>query len=340
MAVDLEKIRKKHEEVKQKMKSKGGNFKDLVFGDNKQRFCSPSSPDKDFYKEAGYHYIKQGKETKAILCLRLTYGEECYLCDVVKALYDSKDKSDKVLASQMRAGMRIFYNIIDRDDENKHKVLVTGNNIFKDLLGFIGDEDWGDITHPKTGHDVTITKTKTGDNKIDVEYEVKPSPKLNEVTYTDEDLTDLDALVDRDYLTYEQQEAVFDGKDIPDEERITRNGRPATVSDKPAEKAETTQKPAPSRKPKSTSGPTEEEKRIMEKVVKVDLSIPKAVKAFDKWKAEDGSEAGLDKIIEFYGIEEETVKTETPAEQGVEEASGDPLQAQIDAALAKFKKKK
>lgn len=78
-------------------------------------------------------------------------------------------------------GPRVRYGwaVIDRSDPKKEdgsirfKYLEVGPMIYGQVVALVNDEDYGD---PKE-YDIKIKKTKTGDEKFDVEYHVIPGPK-------------------------------------------------------------------------------------------------------------------------------------------------------------------
>lgn len=334
MAVDLDKIRSKYEDLKRK--SKGSkDFMQLEDGDNLVRFRSDDNG--DFYFETGYHYIKQGKDKVAVVCNKLHDGSECYLCDVVDALYKGKDKGDKELAKDLQAKARIFFCVVDRSD-GKTKILGTGNSIFKDLLKYFSDEDWGDLTDPKTGHDVVITKSGTG---MDTEYAVMPKPKTTPLG-VDDDYLDLSAAATP--FTVEEQEMVLNGVSTDEifKRREAEGGetKPAAKPEKPAAaKKPEPSKATPQRKPVKTALTPEE--IYAEKIAMIDLDIPKASKLLKVWLEDDErTEEELDELIAKYPKEETAEDPEPGAEAEAADTSQDSedVQDEIRKALAKFKK--
>ena len=287
------------------------------------RLVSFDDKSKDFYREAGYHYLRDGKDTKAVLCLRLTFGEPCFFCDVVSALYKTKDKKDKEVAKDLSASARIFFNAIHKDDEDKVKILAVGNQIFTQILGYIADEDWGDITHRKHGHDIVIEKVKKGEKKFDIEYKVRPKPKSTSVDVSDDELFDLESILE--IPTYEEQQAMYEGdveklkaikdeKDSVDSKELKRTSRTATK--------------------KKDVGDEIEIERLMEKL---DLTDSVVAGAFKKWKKKGSSLSGLRQLVDLFGEGESEVEPETGTEMPDSEPKDD-LDLEIEKALAKYKK--
>lgn len=329
MAVDLEKLRKKYEELKKKS-SGDADWMTLEDGDNLVRFLSDD--DGNFYHETGYHYVKQGKEKVAVVCNRLDSNEACYICDVVDALYKSKDKSDKDLAKELSAKARIFFNVIDRTD-GKVKVLGTGNQIFKELLKYFADDDWGDLTHPVTGRDVVINKSGSG---LDTEYSVIPKPNPSKLK-EDVELKDLSEIAKP--FTYEEQGMVMDGMSTED---IFKRREEAEGKGKPeAKKTKEEPKPTIQRKPKQEKPMTPEE-IYADKIALIDQEIPKAVKLLKAWLGDDDrTEEELDDIIAKYGKEDDDPQPPQEAEDTPSATEdGEDLDDAVAKALAKFKKNK
>ena len=136
-------------------------------------------------------------------------------------LQKSKSKQDKKLADQIKAKRRIYINVLSRDDEEETpKVLPIGVTILKGLLETICDPDYGDITDPETGRDVTITRKGQG---LNTEYSVLPKPKSSvvsedmEVDDIEEAMADLDALFIE--KSYDELQAILDGEDEEDDSK-------------------------------------------------------------------------------------------------------------------------
>lgn len=330
MAVDLDKLREKYEDLKKRSKG-DADWMQLEDGDNLVRFLSDEEG--NFYFETGYHYISQGKEKVAVVCNKVHAGEPCYICDVISELNKSKDKGDKALAKELQAKSRVFFNVVDRADK-KVKVLGAGNSIFKELLKYFADEDWGDLTDPETGHDVVINKSGSG---LDTEYSVMPKPKPSKLGMEVEfkDLTEI-----AHPFTYEEQEQVMDGTSPEDifKARDAKESKGTTKSKGGDKKSEPAKPPV--RQPKKQTV----EEQYAELIAKIDLDIPKARKLLQVWlDDEDRTEEELQELIEKYGIEEETQELEeTPAqgeEEGEEKTNSD-LEDEVQKALARFKKGK
>ncbi len=176
----------------------------------------PPYTGEDWYKEAWFHF-GVGVDRKPIACARRLQDEACYICEQVDELRKSEDPRDVELSTQIASRRRVFYNIIDLDDvESGVQVFSSGVTIFKELLMYVADPDWGDITDPDEGYDIIIDREGTG---IDTKYTVRA--KKNPTALIDpallEDLRDLDEMVE--ILPYEQVKAIYEGEEFVKEEK-------------------------------------------------------------------------------------------------------------------------
>lgn len=176
MALDLEKLREAHANLS-KQGSGGGNEGKYVItkeGNNFVRILPPKNEEDMFYTETRIHRVTDADGNKKNYHCRDVFDEECPICKAYFALYkkhnalfDSKEEAKKgdspfkEAAKSIRASKKFYMNVMDRDDENKVKVLSVGvkimNKILDDILG-----DFGDITHLKDGRDFKINKDSVG----------------------------------------------------------------------------------------------------------------------------------------------------------------------------------
>jgi len=99
-------------------------------------------------------------------------------------LFADRTPDNLELAKKLRPKMRAFVPIIVRDDDNKTEVKIwsIGQGVYKQLLGYLIDTDWGDITDIEKGRDLTVKITDSGkkfpDGTVirDVNATCKPNP--------------------------------------------------------------------------------------------------------------------------------------------------------------------
>lgn len=193
------------------------DYDKLQQGKNVRRVLWPKGDKDSFYSE-GYLHFGLGADGKSVATCPKTWGskEKCPICEYVDQLQASKNKDDQKLAKDIKAKRRIYINVLNRDDEEETpKVLPIGVTILKGLLETICDADYGDITDPEDGRDITITRKGQG---LKTEYSVLPKPKSSEVSESqtpeeiEEAMTDLDSLFIK--KSYEELQAILDGEDV------------------------------------------------------------------------------------------------------------------------------
>lgn len=200
----------------------GANFAKLENGKNIVRVLPPKGERDSFYEE-GYMHFSLGDDGRQVATCPKTFDKNahCPICEYVDELRLSKNKSDKELADKISSRRRIYINALMRDDEEETpKVLPIGVTILKGILEAICDPDYGDITDPEDGRDITINRKGQG---LNTEYSVLPKPNTSVVSdeYTidelEEEMADLDKLfkeVDEDQLL----DLIGQGSDVDDDE--------------------------------------------------------------------------------------------------------------------------
>jgi hypothetical protein len=74
------------------------------------------------------------------------------------------DKEDWKAAKKMEPKLRTFVPVLVRGEEGEGiKFWGFGKTVYQEILGYIADPDYGDITEPTTGRDITIEYTSAED---------------------------------------------------------------------------------------------------------------------------------------------------------------------------------
>jgi len=172
--VDMDRIMSRYSQLS------SGSFWTPKEGLNTIRILPPWNDDGLFYKEAPSHF-SVGRENKMFVCaLKLGIGA-CPICEEVGRMIKSNNPDEVRKAEDMRVQLRILYNIIDMDDINSGvQVFSSGPKIFRDILSFFADPDWGDLTDPINGYDIVIERQGSGFNtRYNVRPRKNPSPIPN-----------------------------------------------------------------------------------------------------------------------------------------------------------------
>lgn len=186
--------------AKAKLERQGSNvsFDKLVNGKNVRRILWPKG-DQDLCYSEGYMHFGLGPEGKSSAVCRKTNTskETCPICDYIHQLQMSKNANDKKLAEAIKARKRVFMNVIDRDSGTEEiKVLPVGLTVQRAIVSILCDPDYGDITDPTEGRDITIKRSGQG---LNTEYTVLPKPNTSPASTTltpqqiEENMADLEA---------------------------------------------------------------------------------------------------------------------------------------------------
>jgi|GEM_PF-1824236 len=207
--------------------SRSGNYNNAEYdklkqGKNVRRILWPKGDSDSFYSE-GFLHFNLGEDGNTVVTCPKTFGskERCPICEYVEELQKSKNKEDAKLASKLKATRKIYVNTISRDDDDEEtpKVLPIGVTVLKGLLEAICDPDYGDITDPDEGRDVTITRKGEG---MKTEYSVLIKPKASIVSdelsasEIEDEMTDLDSLFVK--KSYEELQDILNGESLEDDE--------------------------------------------------------------------------------------------------------------------------
>ena len=166
MAIDLDALRKKHEELSNPGGSNSGSdflkkFFQLKEGTNLLRILPWKDDSKQFYAETKIHRVTDENGNVKNHHCRKVHGEACPLCDLYYSLWKTGRKEYEDLARQIKPRARYYMNAVDRET-GEIKILSIGVILFKKIIGAMLDEDFGDITDLENGHDFKIVKVMEG----------------------------------------------------------------------------------------------------------------------------------------------------------------------------------
>ena len=108
--------------------------------------------DGDPFKEAWVHY-RIGEEAP-FLCPKKNFGENCPVCDFAWQLYDEGDTKS---AKELLPSARYLSPVVVRETDNEVKIWNYSKTVYRELIGYIMNEEYGDITDPESGIDFTLT---------------------------------------------------------------------------------------------------------------------------------------------------------------------------------------
>jgi len=198
---DLKKVKERYDQIST------GQFWTPKEGVNLIRILPPYGESGYFFREVDMHF-GVGKNGESFVCTRAE-GGRCYACDKLEELRASEDPEKVNLARKFVPRHRVLYNIVDLNEPSKGvRIFSSGVSIFKDILSYFADPDWGDITDPEKGYDIKIIREGTGlETSYRVQARKNPTPIADPEWLTQ--LYDLDSVVQ--LLPYEKQQEIIEG---------------------------------------------------------------------------------------------------------------------------------
>ena len=125
-----------------------------------------------FFKVTLHYGFEVEGRNRTVYCL----GEDdCPVCAFVTKLQAASTKGTRAVANKIRTQLRDFCNVLDRK-RGHGRVQIYGlrPKQMRELRSFLRDPDFGDITHPKEGHDIVIERTGSG---LSTRYSIRVRPK-------------------------------------------------------------------------------------------------------------------------------------------------------------------
>jgi hypothetical protein len=152
MAINLDAIRKKLDSLQNQTKKQDALWKPEP-GKQQVRIV-PYKHNKDNpFLELYFHY-DFGKKT---ILSPMTYGRPDPIVDFSEKLKTTGNSDDWKLGKKLEPKMRCYAPVLVRGKEHEGvKFWGFGKQVYTELLGFIADPDYGDVTDPMHGRDIVI----------------------------------------------------------------------------------------------------------------------------------------------------------------------------------------
>lgn len=174
--MDLTKIKQKLQELEAQKSGGSSKFKWSPTPGTHLIRIVPYIHNKDFPFLELYFYYKLKKMT---VISPLSFGRPDPVQEFVDSLKETGDKEDWKTAINMQAKPRTYVPILVRGKEEEGvKFWGFGKQIYQELLKVIDDPDYGDITDPKHGRDITVEVVKTDKAWPDIMIRVKPKSSV------------------------------------------------------------------------------------------------------------------------------------------------------------------
>ena len=125
--------------------------------------------------ELYFHYDLGGKNYLS----PISFGRPDPIEEFAQKLKSTGSKDDYRLGKKIEAKMRTYAPVVVRGEENQGvKFWGFGKTVYQELLSIIADPDYGDITDPVSGRDVSVefkTAEETGASFPSTSIRVKPN---------------------------------------------------------------------------------------------------------------------------------------------------------------------
>ena len=143
-----------------------------------------------------------------------SHGEADPLLEFAEKLRSTGNRDDYQLSRKLTPKMRTYVPVLVRGEESEGvKFWGFGKNVYQELLGFFADPDYGDLTDPVNGRDITVefkTAAELGKTYPETYIRVKPNTtpisEDKNVLDTSKDQIELPSLFKK--VSYEEMEGI------------------------------------------------------------------------------------------------------------------------------------
>ena len=174
MAIDFEAIRKKLDRLSGATRNRSVMWKPTEGEEHIVRLLSFPDNDGQPFREMWFYY---GIGNNRGLLAPNQFGNPDPIQELITNLREDGSKESYELAKKLYPKMRTYAPVIVRGEEDKGvQIWGFGKTVYQALLGLMLDEDYGDITDPKTGRDIKVSCVKQPGRKWAM-TEVRPRGK-------------------------------------------------------------------------------------------------------------------------------------------------------------------
>lgn len=157
-----------------------------------------------------------------------SFGRPDPIVEFADKLRRMGDKEDWSAARKMEPKLRTFVPVLVRgEDGDGIRFWGFGKTVYQEILGYIADPDYGDITHPTQGRDITVEVVSAEDSGTSYPVTtIRVKPKETPLAETKEEmvkLLDSQSNISDVYqeLTYDELKSVLERWLNPEDEQAT-----------------------------------------------------------------------------------------------------------------------
>jgi len=183
MAIDFEAIKRKLERLSGNNKNRSTMWKPIEGEEHTVRLISFPNNDGQPFKELQFYYNIPGQRG---LLAPSQFGKRDPIQELINKLRDEGTKESYEMAKKLYPKMRIYAACIVRGEEDKGvQIWGFGKTVYQKLLSLMLDEDYGDITDPRSGRDIKVACNKNPGQQWAM-TEVTPRGKTTPLTTSKE----------------------------------------------------------------------------------------------------------------------------------------------------------
>ena len=218
MGIDLSQIKNKLNKLQNTTRKNAEQWKPTP-GKHQVRIV-PYKYNKDNpFIELYFHYNVKGKTYLS----PISFGRPDPIAEFADKLKRMGDRDDWKAGKKMEPKLRTYVPVIVRGEESQGvRFWGFGKTVYQDILGYIADPDYGDITDPKTGRDITVeyqSAEDAGSNYPVTTIRVKPNqtPMMEDLDEAKKLIKDQVEITDLySELSYDELAQVLDNWINPD----------------------------------------------------------------------------------------------------------------------------
>jgi hypothetical protein len=161
MGINLDAIRGKLNKLQQNTTSRANDLWKPTPGKHQVRIVPYQFNKENPFIELYFHYNVNNKSYIS----PISYGRPDPIVEFSEKLKRMGDKEDWKAAKKLEPKLRTFVPVIVRGEEGEGvRFWGFGKTVYQEILGYIADPDYGDITDPLTGRDLTVEVVSAEDS--------------------------------------------------------------------------------------------------------------------------------------------------------------------------------
>jgi hypothetical protein len=173
MAIDINKIKNKLAQLSGKKRTSSSLWRPE--GRHTVRLLPMQNTDGTPFHER-YFYYNIGNN-RGILAPH-QFGKPDPIQELINRLHEDGSSNSRELAKKLYPKLRTYAAVVVRGEEDKGpRLWGFGKQVYQSLLNIMLDADFGDITDPLEGHDLTVSMSKHPGRQF-ATTEVMPRPKV------------------------------------------------------------------------------------------------------------------------------------------------------------------